>query len=80
MIENPKTKGSGILCAIPQRGTCPLKCSDCFFQSGRSYLEPLDRNLPNLPSSEEATGRVVRMNDGNDSNNERSLVIRAAAQ
>ena len=80
MIENPKTKGSGILCAIPQRGTCPLKCSDCFFQSGRSYLEPLDRNLPNLPSPEEAEGRVIRMNDGNDSNNERSLVIKTATR
>ncbi len=64
--ENPKTKGSGIMCAIPQTGTCPNKCEDCFFQSGRSYLEPLDENLPNLP--EEIDYQIVRVNDGNDSN------------
>jgi hypothetical protein len=38
-IENPKTKGSGIVCAIPQPGVCPIGCEDCFFQSGRSFLE-----------------------------------------
>ncbi len=73
-IENPKTKGSGIVCAIPQTGECPVGCEDCFFQSGRSYLEPLDENLPNLPNRTEAYGRVVRMNDGNDSNVSRSEV------
>jgi len=79
-IENPKTKGSGIICGIPQSGECPVKCADCFFQSGRSYLEPLDQNLPNLPSAEQARGRVVRLNDGNDSNNQRELVMAAASQ
>ena len=73
--ENPKTKGSGIICAIPQEGICPKNCPDCFFQSGRSYLEPLIENLPNLPSAEEAFGRVVRVNDGNDSNVDRQLVL-----
>lgn len=77
-IENPKTKGSGIICAIPQTGECPVKCDDCFFQSGRSYLEPLSKNLPNLPSVEEAQGRIVRFNDGNDSNNQRDLVTSTA--
>ena len=51
-IENPKTKGSGIITCIPQEGICPMKCDDCFFQSGRSYLEPLDINLPNMPDLE----------------------------
>jgi hypothetical protein len=74
-IENPKTKGSGIICCIPQEGQCPINCPDCFFQSGRSYLEPLDKNLPNMPSLEEAEGRIVRVNDGNDSNNKQSYVI-----
>lgn len=64
--ENPKTKGSGIVCAIPQTGTCPNNCEDCFFQSGRSYLEPLADNLPNLPT--EVDYQIVRVNDGNDSN------------
>lgn len=79
-IENPKTKGSGIICAIPQTGTCPMKCDDCLFQSGRSYLEPLDKNLPNVPTPEMARGRVVRMNDGNDSNVERDMVIECGEQ
>jgi hypothetical protein len=79
-IENPKTKGSGILCAIPQTGTCPVNCADCFFQTGRAYLEPLEKNLPNLPSLEDSLGRVVRMNDGNDSNNQREIVESAAAR
>ena len=75
--ENPKTKGSGIICAIPQTGRCPNDCEDCFFQSGRSFLEPLEDNLPNMPSLEEANGRVVRVNDGNDSNVDREMVMEA---
>jgi len=66
--ENPKTKGSGIICCIPQKGRCPNGCKDCFFQSGRSYLEPLDENLPNMPPGGEVATHVVRVNDGNDSN------------
>jgi len=73
-IYNPKTKGSGVICCIPQVGACPNKCPDCFFQSGRSYLEPLCDNLPHIPSSDMAENRVVRMNDGNDSNYQRKLV------
>lgn len=78
--ENPKTKGSGIICAIPQEGTCPNGCAECFFQSGRSYLEPLAENLPNLPTMLEASSRVVRVNDGNDSNVDRPRVIAEAAR
>jgi hypothetical protein len=76
-IENPKTEGSGIVCCIPQTGRCPMKCKDCFFQSGRSYLEPLNDNLPNMPNPDwvEKHGYIVRVNDGNDSNNQRELVI-----
>jgi len=76
-IENPKTKGSGILCAIPQSGRCPVGCAECFFQSGRSFLEPLDENLPNMPDIHQTKGRIVRVNDGNDSNVDREAVIRA---
>lgn len=79
-IHNPKLAGSGVIAAIPQKGLCPLGCKDCFFQSGRSYLEPLEKNLPNMPSSADAEGRVVRVNDGNDSNNDRAAVIEATKQ
>jgi hypothetical protein len=77
--HNPKLSGSGIMAAIPQAGICPGGCKDCFFQSGRSYLEPLAENLPNMPSAEDAEGRVVRVNDGNDSNHQRILVIATTA-
>lgn len=75
--ENPKTKGSGIICAIPQKGTCPNGCEDCFFQSGRSYLEPLEENLPNMPEPVCNNVRIIRVNDGNDSNVDREAVIKA---
>lgn len=71
---NPKMKGSGMLAAIPQKGRCPQGCEDCFFQSGRSFLEPLEENTPNMPLTDQAIGRVVRVNDGNDSNVYRNLV------
>ena len=74
-IENPKTAGSGIICCIPQAEECPVKCPDCFFQAGRSYLEPLADNLPNMPSAKRTEGFVVRVNDGNDSNVQRERVI-----
>ena len=73
-IWNPKLRGSGIISCIPQKGFCPNGCKDCFFQSGRSYLEPLDKNLPHIAPTELAEGRIVRMNDGNDSNVNRKLV------
>jgi hypothetical protein len=79
-IENPKTKGSGIICAIPQTGTCPVGCEDCFFQGGRSYLEPLSENLPNVPDFGFAYDRIVRMNDGNDSNVNRQKVQAIASE
>lgn len=76
-IENPKLHGSGIVACIPQTCRCPNNCEDCFFQSGRSYLEPLAENLPNIPPPGPG---VVRMNDGNDSNVQRDLVIETAKQ
>lgn len=81
-IENPKTKDSGIICCIPhsgkiKKGICPNRCKDCFFQSKRSYLEPLTKNLPNMPSKSEAKGRVIRVNDGHDSSISQEMVIKA---
>ncbi len=74
--ENPKTEGSGIACCIPQTGTCPGRCDDCFFQSGRSYLEPLADNLPNMPDGR-FEDMIIRVNDGNDSNNRCNNVVSA---
>jgi hypothetical protein len=77
-IENPKTIDSGIMCTIPQTGKCPNNCEDCFFQSGRSYLEPLDNNLPNMykyKSIDDMYSKIIRINDGNDSNVNREKVI-----
>jgi hypothetical protein len=79
-IPNPKFHGTNILSGIAQKGRCPNGCEDCFFQSGRSYLEPLSENLPNMPSLEQSKGRIVRMNDGNDSNVNRKLVMEQAEQ
>jgi hypothetical protein len=73
-LENPKTAGSGIVCAIPQSGLCPNNCKDCFFQSGQSYLEPLASNLPNMPPGIRSD-QIVRVNDGNDSNNDWATVV-----
>lgn len=78
-IENPKMKSSGLIDCIPQTIECPEKCEDCFFQSGRSYLEPLKDNLPNIPTPAEALHKVVAMNrGGNDSSNNRDLVEHTA--
>jgi hypothetical protein len=45
------------------------------YQSGRSYLEPLETNLPNMPDVPSTEDKIVRINDGNDSNNNRFLVM-----
>lgn len=79
-LENPKTKGSGIICVIPQEVKCPINCPDCFFQSGRSYLEPLKENLPNMLDRPLRPYEIVRVNDGNDSNHQRDLVIESTNQ
>jgi len=76
-IPNPKMLGSGMLGCIPQKGRCPNECPECFFQSGRSYLEPLEDNLPNMPLAKDGMNRVIRVNDGNDSANNQAFVIEA---
>jgi hypothetical protein len=76
---NPKLMGSGVIGAIPHSGRCTVGCKDCFFQSGRSYLEPLEMNLPNMPTLEDVGNQIVRVNDGNDSNNDPDMVMKACA-
>lgn len=70
-MNNPKLEGSGILDCIPQTGICPHACKGCYYNEG--FYRSLD--TPLLPSLEEAEGKIVRVNSGNDSNNQRELVI-----
>lgn len=84
-VENPKTKGSKIICCVPQQGRCPVRCADCFYQpneesgESRAYLGPHYEATPNIPSLETAKNKIVRVNDVNDSNNKRDLVMEATA-
>lgn len=81
---NPKTKGSRVICCVPQKGRCPVRCSDCFFQpnedtgESRAYLGKHYELTPNIPSLEQVKGMTVRVNDCNDSNNKREIVEEVA--
>lgn len=76
--ENPKATGSGIIGCFPQGKYCPLNCSECFFNSKRSYLEEGGLQ-PNIPSRDLYLKNVVRVNDVGDSNVEKSLVLETTA-
>ena len=77
--RNPKLEGTPIFDCIPQKGSCPIGCSQCFFNRPGAYYIPLDQ-LPLVPTPEEVGDGIVRMNCGNDSNNQRDLVIEAAKE
>lgn len=78
---NPKTKGSKVLCCVPQHGRCPVKCSNCFFQpnketgKSRAYLGENYEFTPNIPPNNIIEDNIIRVNDCNDSNNNKKLVI-----
>ena len=76
-MSNPKLIGTNIIDCIPQTGECPRHCPECFFNGGRFY-RILDEPL--LPALEEAEGKIVRVNSGNDSNNQKDLVIEKTKQ
>ena len=75
--ENPKMAGSGVVACRPQKGACLGRCQDCFFNGGRYYE---DIAVPHIPDPDwvNGNGLVVRMNDGNDSNFNRDVVIDVA--
>lgn len=75
-IPNPKLKDSLIIDCIPQFGSCPLDCMECYYNGGRFYrpLEPL------LPTLEEAEGKIVRVNSGHDSNLQYELVMESTKE
>jgi len=66
---NEKIVGSSIVEAIPQDPPCPLGCPECFYNR--------DPQPKYLPSDDEARGKIVRVNSGNDSNVDREMVIEA---
>jgi hypothetical protein len=72
--RNPKQEGTVIYDCIPQSGKCPIGCNQCFFnREGAFYTE-----VPSVPTPEEVGDGIVRMNTGNDSNVQRSLVVKTA--
>jgi hypothetical protein len=74
--RNPKQEGTNLFDCVPQCGTCPMGCNQCFFnRPGAFYTE-----VPSIPTLEEVGDGIVRMNCGNDSNNQRDLVIKTAEQ
>lgn len=75
--DNPKTRGTVIQTCRPQVGPCPGNCQDCYFMGGR-YYEPLDKPHVPDPAWVNHHGFIVRMNEGNDSNHQRDLVIQTA--
>lgn len=70
--KNPKLKGTNIVDCIPQTGECPYQCPECFYNGGR-FFRTLEE--PWMPSAEQVGDKIVRVNSGNDSNNQRKLVI-----
>ena len=75
--RNPKQEGTSYFDCIPQTGPCPIGCNQCFYNRPGAYYVPIDQ-LPLVPTPEEVGDGIVRMNCGNDSNNQRDLVIATA--
>lgn len=71
-VTNPKLLGTVMITARSQVGQCPLGCKACYY-NGDGYYE--DKSVPNLPTKEEAQSKLVRVNDGFDSNVEMPKVI-----
>jgi len=74
--RNPKQEGTPFFDCIPQIGPCPIGCNQCFYNRPGAYYVPIDQ--PHVPTPEEVGDGIVRMNCGNDSNNQRDLVIETA--
>jgi len=72
--QNPKLEGSGLIDCIPQKGYCPNKCPECYYNNG--FFLDLFEELPLMPTIEEIGNKIVRVNSGNDSNIEKDLVLK----
>jgi hypothetical protein len=75
-VRNPKQEGTPFWDCIPQIGPCPIGCNQCFYNRPGAYYVPIDK--PHVPTPEEVGDGIVRVNCGNDSNNQRDLVIETA--
>jgi len=76
--RNPKQDGSGMWSCRPQAGKCPNGCNQCFYNRDNAYY--CEINQPNIPTPEEVGDDIVRMNSGHDSNVQKDLVLKTAAQ
>ncbi len=77
MKRNPKQADSNLYDCIPQIGPCPIGCNQCFYNRPGAFYVPIDQ--PHFPSLEEVGDGIVRVNCGNDSNNQREHVIASTA-
>lgn len=77
-IRNPKQEGTCLFDCKPQVGLCPIGCNQCFHNRPGAFYVPIDK--PHIPTPEEVGDGIVRLNCGNDSNNQRDLVIETAKQ
>lgn len=78
MKRNPKQADSNLYDCIPQTGPCPIGCNQCFYNRPGAFYVPIDQ--PHFPTLEEVGDGIVRVNCGNDSNNQREHVIASTAQ
>jgi hypothetical protein len=78
MKRNPKQEGSNLFDCIPQVGLCPNNCNQCYFNRPGAFYVPIDQ--AHFPTVEEVGDGIVRVNCGNDSNNDRDYVIASTAQ
>lgn len=77
-IRNPKQIGTRLFDCKPQVGLCPIGCNQCFHNRPGAFYVPIDQ--PHFPTLEEVGDGIVRVNCGNDSNNQREHVIASTAQ
>jgi len=76
--RNPKQAESNLYDCIPQAGPCPIGCNQCFYNRPGAFYVPIDQ--PHFPALDEVGDGIVRVNCGNDSNNQREHVIASTAQ
>jgi len=65
-----------IINAIPYIGKCPNECLECFYNNDEFFAS---LTSPILPSLEEVGDQIVRVNQGNDSNINKDIVLERTA-